>query len=395
MRAHRLARFVVPAALLATGVPPAVAQELPSAGAEDAYRQHMAAGAKLFDEEDHEAARAEFEAAYRAQPKASALLRAALCDKALFRYPQAIATLERALHESGAALDPGERKAAEEALAEMRAQLGSVQVVLVPAAATLRIDGEDQPPGASQRTIPLAAGSHRLEARLPGYAPAAQTITLASGETAAIKLRLVPGSEIDAPAPAAAARGPYVIGALSVFVPLPPSDFSGTGVGVSVGARAGYRFAPVVGGELGFEYAHVSASGQGRPSFADTPGAVYKLDYALSSFRFGAHVRLMTTGERVRFVQVFGGGVMADALSWTPGAGTVARQSGKGANGFALSETGLEIDLRGGLIGIALQQLVGSTGGLTHDKHDAYAAESYGGPQYSIGLGVRGGYRFW
>ena len=193
----------------------------------------------------------------------------------------------------------------------------------------------------------------------------------------------------------AAPRGPYFIGALSAFVPLPPSDFSGTGVGVSVGARAGYRFAPIAGGEIGFEYARAAASGQGRPSFADTSGMTQPLGYALSSFRFGAHVRLMTTGERVRFVQVLGGGVMIDMMRWDAGPGSLARQDATGMDGFAMSETGFEIDLHGGLIGLVLQQLVGSSGGLTHAKHDAYAAETYGGPQYAIGIGLRGGYRLW
>jgi hypothetical protein len=386
---RRLIVWVSSIALLA---PAAARADEPEA----TYQQHMASGAKLVEEENHAAARAEFEAAYHALPRGGALVSVAQCERALFRYPQAIAALERALKEHRATLGEDERKAAEEALAELRAQLGFVQVVLVPARATLRIDGEDQAQGVSQRTMPLAPGSHRLEARLDGVTPAGQTITVASGETAAIKLRLVPvgSAEAEAQSPRAG-RGLYFIGALGAFVPLPPSDFSGTAAGVSAGARIGYRFAPVVGAELGFEYAHAAASGEGRPPFADAPGAAQALRYTLSSVRFGASVRLMTTGPRVRFVQLFGGGVMADAVSWEPGAGALPRQSAKGVNGFALSETGFEIDIDGGLIGLALQQLVGSAGGLDRAKHDAYAAETYGGPQYAIGLGLRGGYRLW
>lgn len=371
------------------------AQQPAPAEASDAYKQHMAAGAKLLEEENHAAARAEFEAAFQASPRGSALVAIALCDKALFRYPQAIAAIERALRDHAATMEEGERKAAEEALAEMKAQLGFVQVVLVPAEATLRIDGEDQPPGASQRTIPLAAGEHRLEARMKGYTPAAQTVTLAAGETAAMKLRLVPGDDrvpVEAPAPK---RGAYVLGAVGVFFALPPSEFSGTGPGVAAGVRAGYRFAPIVGAELGFSYAHVGADGKGKPSFVDTPDATYPLAYSLSSFRFGAHVRLMTTGERVRFVQTLGGGVMLDAVSWTPGKGGVPRQNAKGADAFGESETGVEIDIHGGLIGLVLHQLVGSSGGLNHPMHDAYTGDTYGGPQYTIGVGLRGGYRLW
>lgn len=360
---------------------------------EGVYRDHMAAAAKLLEDENQAAARAEFEAAYRAEARGGALVGAALCDRALFRYPQAIATLERALRDHAGTLDEGERKTAAEALADLKAQLGFVQVMLSPPGAALRIDGEDQPAGAAQRLIPLAPGSHRLEARLDGMTPAGQTITLASGETAAIKLRLVPLGSAGPEVAKGSGRGPYVMGAVSGFVPLPPSDFSGTGAGVSVGARVGYRFAAIMGAEVGFEYAYAGASGMGKPSFSDKAGATFPISYAHSSFRFGASVRLMTTGARVRFVQILGGGGMMDALSWEPGAGTPPRQNAVGGNGFALSETGFEFDIRGGLLGLVIQQVVGSGGGLTHPKHDAYTAQTFGGPQYAIGLGLRGGYR--
>jgi len=395
VRARRGAAIVVVAALVAGAPGAARAQPAAPAEASDAYKQHMAAGAKLVEEENHAAARAEFEAAFQAAPRGSALVAAALCDKALFRYPQAIAAIERALRDHAATLEAGERKAAEAALAEMRAQLGFVQVVLVPAGATLRIDGEDQPPGGAQRTLPLAAGEHRLEARMKGYTPAAQMVTLAGGETAAIKLRLVPGDDrvpVDVRAPR---RGLYVLGAVTVFFSLPPSEFSGAGAGVAAGARVGYRFASIAGAELGFSYAHVGVDGKGKPSFADTPEATYPLAYALSSFRFGAHARLMTTGERVRFVQTLGGGVMVDSVSWKPGAGGVARQDARGVDAFGESETGVEVDIRGGLVGLVLHQIVGSSGGLNHSMHDAYTGDTYGGPQYAIGIGLRGGYRLW
>ena len=365
-------------------------------GAEHARR--MASGAKLLEDESYEAARAEFQAAYAAQPKAAALTSIALCDRALFRYPQAIAALERALRDHGATMSEADRKSAEASIAELRAQIGFVQVILVPSGATLRIDGEDQPKGISQRTIPLAPGSHRLEARLEGYTPAAQTIALASGDTAAMKLRLVPIAVAErmaslAPAPA---RGVYALASINVVAPLPPSDFSGAGFGFSAGARVGYRFAPIAGAELGFEYARVGVGGEGRPSFPakQEQGVTYPLGYTLSSFRIALGARLMTTGERVRFVQTLGGGIAIDSMSWEPSAGP-SRKDAKGVNGFALSETGVEVDFGGALVGLTLQTLLGSSGGLDHDTHDEYSAETYSGPQLSIGLGLRGGYRFW
>lgn len=369
--------------------------------APETYESHLASGLKLLEDENFAAARAEFEAAYQASPRAIPLLDVALCERAMFRYPQAIAALERALRDHAATLDEGERRAAEASLAELRAMLGFVQVELVPRDAVLRIDGEDQPRGALQRTIPLGPGAHRLEARLDGHWPAAQTITLAAGDQAAIKLRLVttstPPPTFTEPAPPAP-RGPYALATVTVFVPVQPTDFSGAGAGVSGGARLGYRLSPVVGVELGFEYAHLGTSGQGKPSFADavSGSAAFPLHYALSAFRVGLDLRLMTTGRTVRFVQTFGGGVSIDAVTWEPGSGsTVTRQDARGADAFGMSETGLELDLRGVLLGLTAQNVVASSGGLDHAKHDQFSGNTYGGPQFSVGLGLRGGYRLW
>jgi hypothetical protein len=385
--------LLVAAALALAGAPSALAAD------GESYKLHLASGAKLVEEENFAAARAEFEAAYQAEPKARPLLEVAACEKAMFRYPQAIAALERALRDHAATLDEAERKGAEGSLAELRALLGFVQVELVPRDAMLRIDGEDQPRGALQRTIPLAPGAHRLEARLDGYWPAAQTITLAAGDQAAIKLRLVttsappPLSTTPEPPPP---RGPYVLAAVTGFVPVQPTDFSGAGAGISGGARVGYRLASIVGVEVGAEYAHVGASGQGKPSFADLPTATFPLHYDLSTFRLGVDVRLMTTGHTIRFVQTFGGGVSFDAVSWEPGAGSsVTRQNAKGVDAFGMSETGFEVDLKSVLLGLTAQNVLASSGALNHPEHTQFSGSTYGGPQFSIGLGLRAGYRLW
>jgi hypothetical protein len=422
----------------------------------------MAAGKKLLEEESWAAARVELEAAYAAQPRGAPLLQIAVCEQALQRWPQAIAAVERALRDHAGSLDEAEKKAAEKDLAELRAQIGTVQVILAPGSATLRVDGEDQPPAGPQRVIVLGPGPHRLEARLEGWSPAAQTVTIAGGDTVAIKLGLQPDrgrvtvhapsagmsiavdeeavgqgtwsgwlppgmhvihvytpgvaawemsvdvaagksievSPVQEGAPSALPevsrrfrRGPYGLLAFTTFVPLPPSDFSGTAVGFSGGLRLGYRFASIAGGELLLEGARASASGQGQPSFADTTG--FPLSYRLSSFRAGLGLRLMTTGRRLRFVQVFGGGFMYDSITWTPGAGAPPRQGAAGVDGFGISETGLEVDVSRVLLGLTIQQVVGSHGALTLAQHDKFSADTYGGPQYSLGLGLRGGYRLW
>ena len=463
MLGRRSTRLLVVAVALSTGATgPARAE--PPPGATGRYEQHMASGKKLLEDESWLAAQAEFEAAYAAQPRAAPLVQIAVCAEAVQRWAQAIAALERALRDHAATLDEVEKKAAEQALAELRAQLGTLVVSIAPPDATLRIDGEDQPGTGPRRSIVVGPGQHRVEARLEGWAPAARTIALGSGGGATLELALAPdrgrvtvhapdganliavdesrvgtgewsgwlppgphvvhvyapqgaawsmaievvagaavevspaqqGSRSAAPeGPRRPVRGPYGLLALTAFVPLPPTDFVGTAAGFSGGVRLGYPLTPIVGGELVVEYAHAAATGEGKPAFADTPGGVVPLSYALSSLRAGLGVRLTTTGERARFVQVFSGGVMYDAVRWTPGSPGITRQGASGVDGFGMSETGVELDFSGGLLGLTLQQVIGSRGALELARHDAFAADTFPGPQYALGLGVRGGYRLW
>src|SRR5262245_20858632 len=78
---------------------------------EASYKRHMSIGVKLFQDQNYEAAIVEFDAAYRAKPKASPLVNIALCQKALFRYPKAITTLEMAVSKHGETLSDADRKA--------------------------------------------------------------------------------------------------------------------------------------------------------------------------------------------------------------------------------------------------------------------------------------------
>jgi hypothetical protein len=395
-RPRRTARLALLAAAILAAAP-AGAQAPPPP---TPYEEHLASGKRLVEEESWSAALVELEAAYAAEPRAAPLLQIAVCEQALQRWPRAIAAIERALRDHAATMDEAERKAAEQDLAELRAQTGSVEVTVTPEEATLRVDGEDQPVIRGKRVIALGPGPHRLEARLAGWTPAARTVTVGGGETAAITLGLSPEgtpSPEEPETPGPPVRGPYGLAAFTTFVPLPPTDFSGTALGFAGGLRLGYRFASIAGGELLLEYAHAGADGQGKPSFADLAGSSLPFAYGLSSFRAALGVRLMTTGPRVRFVQVFGGGLSYDAIHWTPGAGAggVTRQGAAGVDGLGISETGIEVDLSRVLLGLSLQQVLGSSGALQLARHDQFSADTFGGPQYSLGLGIRGGYRLW
>lgn len=189
------------AILLVLGVPGAASAQ------GDTYKQHMDNGVKLFADRNFAAATVEFQAAYDARPSPNPLVNIALCAKEMFRYPQAIATLETALARHGAAMDPADRKAAEDAIKEMRSLLGSVTVAVTPKDAKLVIDGEEQPAGAAGKPIPLGPGAHKIAARAEGFASAEQTVSVKSGGEETVTIALVPEKgevTIEAPDPRAA-----------------------------------------------------------------------------------------------------------------------------------------------------------------------------------------------
>jgi hypothetical protein len=199
-RALRAAAPGLAAALIALA-PPAAAQPA------DGYKLHMENGVKLYNDRNYPAAVAEFQAAYEARPNANPLVNIALCEKEQFRYHKAIAVLETALARHGEAMSPGDKKAAEDAIKDMRGLLGHVVVKVSPPRATLVVDGDELPPGAADRPIDLGPGAHRIEARADGFASGTQSVTVASGQTHVLTVELVPDKgtvTIVAPDPAMA-----------------------------------------------------------------------------------------------------------------------------------------------------------------------------------------------
>lgn len=159
----------------------------------DVYKQHMKNGVKLYQDGNFDAALVEFGAAYKAEAKASPLVNIALCQKGLFNYPKAIAALELALSKHADTMNAEDKKAAADAITEMRGLLAFVTVTVKPAAATLIVDGEDQPAGTASKPVALGPGTHRIGARLAGYATAEESVTVASGEkTRVVTLNLAP-----------------------------------------------------------------------------------------------------------------------------------------------------------------------------------------------------------
>jgi hypothetical protein len=156
-------------------------------------RGHFKTGVKLYQDQNYAGALSEFEAAYQRKPGPGSLQNVALCQKALFRYGEAVDTLTRLLTRHAAELSDAEKSSAERARDELAALVGSVKLVVSPPNADVILDGQPVPLVDRDGPLRLNVGEHTLGASAPGHARVTTTIRVASGQREVpVELTLVP-----------------------------------------------------------------------------------------------------------------------------------------------------------------------------------------------------------
>jgi hypothetical protein len=148
----------------------------------DDAKRHFTNGVRLFEDRNFAGALVEFEASYQKNPTAVALQNIAVCQKGLFRYAEAIATLERMLRDFATQLSPEDKKASEDAIRDMTALLGTIIIKVTPADARVSINGNILSSEAVKNPVRLAAGEYRVVAEAPGYARQETMVTVVSGQ---------------------------------------------------------------------------------------------------------------------------------------------------------------------------------------------------------------------
>jgi hypothetical protein len=146
-------------------------------------RHHFHSGVNLYEDRNFTAALAEFEAAYRQYPSASALQNVALCQKQLYRYSEARESLMRLVRAHLIELNDAERVAVDEAIRELGSLIGSIRLSVVPADAKIWLDGRNLTPEDLSQPIVLDVGEHRVTAEAPGFAALSRGFRIAGGHT--------------------------------------------------------------------------------------------------------------------------------------------------------------------------------------------------------------------
>jgi len=207
-----------------TSVAIAVAAWLAAAGvsADDAKvkaeaKQHFDAGNALVDNEDYAAATAEFELSVRIYPTKMGLFNLANCYKALTRYGDALEALSRLERDFAGKLGglAGEVKTLKSTIEGM---VGRLDVKADREGAAILIDGAEVGTSPLAGPLVVAPGDRVVEARLPGFRAASQTVRVAARETTEVALAL---EEEAAPPPAPAIASPPTEAPPAPVAPVP------------------------------------------------------------------------------------------------------------------------------------------------------------------------------
>jgi hypothetical protein len=173
---------------------------------------HFQRGIVLYEENNFAAALTEFRAAYEAAPSFEVLFNIGLCQRRLFQYGEAVATLEAYLRQAGNKLPKDRRAAVSLELAEVRSLTAPVTVLAPGGTASVSVDGELVGFTPLQGVL-VGSGPKVFRVEREGFETQEQKREIVSGQAVQLKFDLKPLATADqpvaiAPTPAAAASPP-------------------------------------------------------------------------------------------------------------------------------------------------------------------------------------------
>jgi hypothetical protein len=147
-------------------------------------------GMALVGQENYPAALALFEESYKLVPKAGLLYNIGMCQKALFRYVDSIATFRKYVVEAGATAKPEMKASAEQAVADMLKLVGTVAIDGAPDGSEVFVD--DKPAGKTpfKEQLMVDPGGHSIRVAHDGYKPMRAEVTVPQGAAIAVSAKL-------------------------------------------------------------------------------------------------------------------------------------------------------------------------------------------------------------
>ncbi|MHB8876412.1 MAG: PEGA domain-containing protein [Myxococcaceae bacterium] len=184
MRRHAVTALLLILALWA--LPSAAAK--PDAAARDEAAGHFGKGISFFKSGDYQAALAEFKAAHRALPGFEVLYNIGISERRLYRYGDAVRSLNQYLEEGGKAVSRGRREDVRRELTEIRALVAEATVRVEGAPAEVKVDGEVVGTSPLPGPLLLGPGKHVVRAQREGEEPDEKAVEVVSGTNVEVVL---------------------------------------------------------------------------------------------------------------------------------------------------------------------------------------------------------------
>jgi hypothetical protein len=160
------------------------------AGDKEEAKQLFDAGLKLMHLDDFAGASANFERSVALYPTQNSLFNLANCYKALQRYGDALAVIERLKRDFAGKLKPEIKEAVEREQQDIQSLVARLTLRTVPPDATIKVDGKDVGQGPTLGPLLLGPGEHEIEAARPGRRSERRTVKLVSGVNRTEKFEL-------------------------------------------------------------------------------------------------------------------------------------------------------------------------------------------------------------
>ncbi len=269
--------------------------------------------------------------------------------------------------------------------------------------AAIAVDG--QPLAYHRYSGPVEPGRRRVQVYKDGHPTFEEVVEVELGKTTTVRATLGASdgsSSVDKsrkpPAPPSNLRGPYVLAALNLLNATTNPQFleetSSESSGAALGLHGGYRLTGPIAVEGLFEVARHQATTCLRGQSCEGGSASLR-DYNLSSLRFGGNMRLLSSGERLRFSGALGFGLVHQALK-VDAAGGSAGGEATGVDPYFMVELGAQYSVGKVLFGLAVLAYFNSTKALEGDLgggDDNPIYEDNG--LVTAGLGLRIGWANW
>ena len=139
---------------------------------------HFTKGIEFYKEGNYGAALAEFRAAYKAVPSFEVLFNLGLSERRLFKYGDAVKTLNQYLSQGGAKVSKDRREAVKKELEAIHQMVAEVTIKVEGGPADVQLDGESLGKSPFKQTLLVGPGKHTFRAEREGEEPDEKALEL-------------------------------------------------------------------------------------------------------------------------------------------------------------------------------------------------------------------------